>query len=77
MRTSYCQYGSRTCYMADHTLYVETIHSKKTPTHFYSVLLNIGFTSVYQLGRAGQGNGGCGKPIIYNLNTENHLSDSY
>ena len=31
--------------------------------------LNMGFTSVYQLGRAGRGNGGGG---TYNLDTENH-----
>ena len=34
------------------------------------LLLNMGFTSVYQLGRAGRGKWGAGK--TYNLDTENH-----
>ena len=41
----------------------------KTKKLGFFTLLNIGFMSVYQLGRAGRENGGGG---TYNLDTENH-----
>ena len=37
------------------------------------LLLNMGFTSVYQLGRAGRGNGGWGKPITYTQKISNQI----
>ena len=37
------------------------------------ILLYIGFTSVYQLGRAGRGNRGGEKPITYTQKTTNQI----
>ena len=47
--------------------YNENIENRLTSV---ITLLNMGFTSVYQLGRAGRGNGG--EWETYNLDTENH-----